>query len=88
VLQEEGRREIVFLRYLKNSKTEWIEINSDSEGPNVTFKYDKIKGVITYNSLRNSVVPKSRMVLPYEFVEKDKHLKIRKYVVLSFSKRI
>jgi hypothetical protein len=81
VLNEEGRREILYVRYLKNSKSEWIDVQDDSEeskDSKVTLKYDKIKGVITYDSLRNSLVPKTRLVLPYEFTDQDDKLRICK----------
>lgn len=77
VLNEEGRNEIAYIRYLKNSKTEWIDVLDDSEeskDSKITLKYDTVKGVITYNSLRNSIAPKSRMVLPFEFTDEDKQL--------------
>lgn len=77
VLNEEGRNEIVLIRYLKNSKLEWIDVLDESEEAKeskITLKYDKIKGVITYDSLRNCIVPKSRVVLPYEFVDRDTKL--------------
>lgn len=72
----------MYIRYLKNSKAEWLDTSNDSENSkdaNVTFKLDRIKGVITYDSLRESIVPKSRMVLPYEFDEKDQNLQICKF---------
>lgn len=81
MLNEEGRKEIVYVRYLKNSKTEWLDIFDESEeskDSKISLKYDKIKGVITYKSLRDSIVPKSRMVLPYKFTDEDKELKICK----------
>ena len=74
-------KELLFVRYLKNSKTEWLDIFDESEetkDSKISLKYDKIKGVITYKSLRNSIVPKQRMVLPYEFVDEDRQLKICK----------
>ena len=82
MLIEEGRREIVYIRYLKNSKTEWLDVHDESEenkDSRVSFKYDQIKGVITYASLRDSIVPKTRMVLPYEFTETDDKLQICKF---------
>jgi len=79
----------VYIRYLKNSKSEWINVIGEDEKSNdsrIVFKLDKIKGVITFNSLRNSVIPKTRMVLPYEFTEKDKKIKqCRSYFVSFFS---
>ena len=63
---------------MKNSKTEWLDIFDDSEESKeskISLKYDQIKGVVIYKSLRDSIVPKSRMVLPYEFVDEDKELK-------------
>ena len=77
----------MLVRYLKNSKTEWLDIFDDSEESKeskISLKYDQIKGVVTYKSLRDSIVPKSRMVLPYEFVDEDKELKICKNFILIF----
>ena len=82
VLNEEGRREIAYIRYLKNSKSEWIDIKDDSEeskDSKISLKFDKIKGVITYDSLRNCPVPKTRMVLPYEFTDEDSKLETCKF---------
>ena len=89
VLNEEGRKEIIFVRYLKNSKTKWIDVDNDSDGAKdtkVTLKLEKIKGVIKYDSLRNSIVPKTRFPLPYEFTDSDPKLKICKCVNLIFIK--
>lgn len=86
MLNEEGRKEIVYVRYLKNSKTEWLDIFDESEeskDSKISLKYDKIKGVITYKSLRDSIVPKSRMVLPYKFTDEDKELKICKFCLFD-----
>lgn len=69
---------------MKNSKTEWLDIFDDSEESKeakISLKYDQIKGVITYKSLRDSIVPKTRMVLPYEFIDDDKELKICKILI-------
>lgn len=77
MLKEEGRREIAYVRYLKNSKTEWIDVLDESEESKeskITLKYDRIKGVISYKSLRNSIAPKSRIVLPFEFTDEDEQL--------------
>lgn len=69
---------------MKNSKTEWLDIFDDSEESKeakISLKYDQIKGVITYKSLRDSIVPKTRIVLPYEFIDDDKELKICKILI-------
>ena len=77
----------MLVRYLKNSKTEWLDIFDDSEESKeskISLKYDQIKGVVIYKSLRDSIVPKSRMVLPYEFVDEDKELKTCKNFIIIF----
>lgn len=65
---------------MKNSKTKWIDLKEVTESKEVklSFKLDKVKGMVTYDSLKNSIYPKTRMALPYVYTDYDSKNKICK----------
>jgi hypothetical protein len=67
---------MVYYRNLKNSKAKWVNLREERASNALEFKIDEIMGVATFDSLRNTAYPKTRMALPYVFTHFEKRLEI------------
>jgi hypothetical protein len=56
----------------------------DSKEVDILLYYDQIKGSVTYSSMRKLPPPKTRMVMPYEFVSEEEEDDLGKHLYISY----